>query len=373
MTDAASDGPTTAQPDRPAPLYDRKRLDTRDDRCASRRSDCEVSGGVLQPRSETRPIAGPVGRACAHLLVTTALLLSAATRAADLVITGDDIQKHANGVLALLGYSVVPDITASSLSISSAQAGDPQVWFSQFAGGFTISDALPLYLEGGIGFSRYDPTFIANDGTQERPIPLKWNSIAVTGGVGWDFPVANELVLRPIANVSLGRVASDSAVAASIIEEETGLPVGRFFDDGRLNAYGYGGSMMLDWEHYRPDEEIDVELRYTWIRLESFGGTSSAVEGQADVPTFNLWTRYRAPTGFTLLDRPLRYVLEYAYSSFHGDQKGVLGFNHLNSLGLGIEIDSSAYDVVVTRTRLVGRYRFGNNVTGFGIGLAVSF
>jgi hypothetical protein len=114
------------------------------------------------------------------------------------------------------------------------------------------------------------------------------------------------------------------------------------------------------------------QLRYTWIRLESFD-SSRGVEGQADVPTFNVWTRYRAPTGLTFLQRPLRYVLEYAYSSFEGDQAGVLGFDYLNSVGLGLEIDSEAYDVVVTRTRLVGRYRFGNNVSGFGIGLAVSF
>ena len=143
--------------------------------------------------------------------------------------------------------------------------------------------------------------------------------------------------------------------------------------DGRLSAYGYGGSMMLDWEHYRPDYEIDVELRYTYIRLESYGDTSDSVKGRADVPTANLWTRWRAPTGITAFDRPLRYVLEYAYSSFLGDQAGILGFNHLNTIGIGFEIDSSAYDTYISRVRLVGRYRFGNNVSGFGIGLAASF
>jgi hypothetical protein len=291
---------------------------------------------------------------------------------ADLTIPDSTIQRQANGVLALLGYSVVPDITASSLSIENSRTGNPDIWLSQFAGGFTVSDEVPLYLEGGIGFSRYDPVFVASDGTTEREIPLKWNGVALTGGVGWDFPVAPDWTVRPIANIALGHVESDTSIIGRIIEEETGLPVSDFFDDGRLNAYGYGGSMMLDWEHYREDYEIDLELRYTWIRLESFD-SSRGVEGRADVPTFNIWTRYRAPTGITFLQRPLRYVLEYAYSSFEGDQAGVLGFDYLNSVGLGLEIDSEAYDVVVTRTRLVGRYRFGNNVSGFGIGLAVSF
>ncbi len=166
---------------------------------------------------------------------------------------------------------------------------------------------------------------------------------------------------------------SDLSFLGSLVDSETGLPVSDFLEDGQLNAYGYGGSVMLDWEHYRPDYEIDVELRYTYIRLESFGGTSDSVKGRADVPTANLWTRWRAPTELTAFDRPLRYVLEYAYSSFLGDQAGVLGFNHLNSVGVGFEVDSSAYDTYITRVRLVGRYRFGNNVSGFGIGLAASF
>ena len=122
---------------------------------------------------------------------------------------------------------------------------------------------------------------------------------------------------------------------------------------------------MLDYERVRPDQEIDVELRYTAIRLQSFGGTSEAVKGHADAITASLYTRYRAPTGMTALDRPVRYVLEYAFTRYLGDQPS-LGFNDLHSVGAGLELDSSAHDIFITRTRLVGRYRFGNNVSGFG-------
>jgi hypothetical protein len=43
------------------------------------------------------------------------------------------------------------------------------------------------------------------------------------------------------------------------------------------------------------------------------------------------------------------------------------------SLGLGIELDSSAMDIWVTRWRAVVRYKFGENVHGAALGLAVSF
>ena len=116
---------------------------------------------------------------------------------------------------------------------------------------------------------------------------------------------------------------------------------------------------MLDYERYRPENEIDVELRYTNLYLQSYGGTSDAVQGSASAQSLALWSRWRAPTGLTALDQPLRYVLEFAHTQFLGDLCGALGFDALTSLGAGLELDSSEYDIVVTRTRLLGRFQFG--------------
>jgi hypothetical protein len=286
-------------------------------------------------------------------------------------VRGERIQKIVNGVLGLTGYSVVPDLTSSSLAIDSGASGNPQITMSQLAGGFTPSRKTPVYLEGGLAYSRFDPTFLATSGEEEREIPVKWVGIALTGGLGWDFTVAEDLYLRPIFNFSLGRVTSDLRLAGLAINYEKGTDID-FLDRGHLDSYGLGASLMLDYERVRPDQEIDVELRYTAMRLHSFGGSSSAVKGSADAITASLYTRYRAPTGLTALDRPVRYVLEYAYTRYLGDQPS-LGFDRLHSIGAGLELDSSAHDIFITRTRLVGRYRFGNNVSGFGISLAVTF
>jgi hypothetical protein len=87
--------------------------------------------------------------------------LAQAQQQPPLTVSGERIQKVANGVLGLMGYSVVPDLTSSTLAIDSAGTGNPQLTMSQLAGGFTISRSTPLYLEGGIAYSRYDPTFRA--------------------------------------------------------------------------------------------------------------------------------------------------------------------------------------------------------------------
>jgi len=129
---------------------------------------------------------------------------------------------------------------------------------------------------------------------------------------------------------------------------------------------------MLDYERYEPDREIDAELRYTNIQLQSFQ-SSSAVQGHATAQSASFWSRYRAPTGWVAFERPVRYVLEYAHTRFLGDLDGALGFTAVNSLGAGLELDTSRYESSVTRVRLLLRYKVGDNVRGWAVGLAASF
>jgi hypothetical protein len=287
------------------------------------------------------------------------------------VIAGN-VKQHADAVLAVMTYTTVPDVTTSSLSINSGTTGNPSFGQSQLGGGFTISRSFPLYVEGTIAYSRYDPTFVATDGAEQRAVPTKWNTFSGTVGIGWDFRITDELAFRPILNGTLGRVSSDLKVGQSIFNRVTDSNL-QFLENGSLDAYGYGGSLMLDYEHYRENYEIDAELRATDIYLRSFGGSSEAVQGSAMAQQVSLWTRWRAPTGWHALDRPVRYVLEFAYSHYFGDSAGVLGFNELTSLGVGLELDSSRYPIIITRTRAMVRYVFGHNVHGVSFGLAMSF
>ncbi|WP_428983652.1 hypothetical protein [Paraburkholderia phymatum] len=286
-------------------------------------------------------------------------------------VIGGNVKQHADAVLAVMTYTTVPDVTTSSLSINSGATGNPGFGQTQLGGGFTISKSFPLYMEGTLAYSRYDPTFVASDGSEQRAVPTKWNTFSGTVGLGWDFRITDELVFRPILNGTIGRVSSDLKVGQSIFNHVTDSNL-QFLENGSLDAYGYGGSLMLDYEHYRENYEIDAELRATDIYLRSFGG-SDAVQGSAMAQQLSLWTRWRAPTGWHALDRPVRYVLELAYSHYFGDSAGVLGFNDLTSLGVGLELDSSKYPIVITRTRALVRYVFGHNVHGVSFGLAVSF
>jgi hypothetical protein len=300
-------------------------------------------------------------------------LTCASDASAQLRLRDNRLAQRANAVLSLMAYSVVPDLASSSLSVQNAETDNPGVYMTQLGGGDTISKSIPIYLEGAIAYSRYDPTFIATNGAESRRIPTRWNTVTGTGGIGWDFAITDELVFRPIFDIALGKVASDLKVGEFLLERRLDRNLD-FLDGGTMNAYGIGGAVMLDYERVREDTTVDVELRYSDIRLRTYGNTSAAVQGEASARTANIYARYRAPTGMRALDRPVRYVLEFSHSRYLGDQTEVLGFDYLSTLGAGLELDTSKYNpLYVTRLRAVLRYMFGNNVSGVSLGLAASF
>jgi hypothetical protein len=291
-------------------------------------------------------------------------------------IPGFSLQQTANGVLGLLGYNVVPDVTASSLTISRGGQEDTGLQTTQFGLGFTVDQDFPLYLEGFLGYSRYDPRFVFSEGEKKSILPTRWNNVSGTVGVGWDFPIIEGLVFRPILNGALGHVESDVSLIGRLLEMKFDRELA-FLQRGRMNAYGLGGSLMLDLNIQRPKYEVDLELRYTDIRLSTYGNTSSLVRGESEAKTFNIWGRVRWPMDVEMFGRPLRWVVDFSHSRFLGDQVAI-GFDHLTKVGGGIEMNVGRYELGVwdfnmQTIRIVARYLFGQNVSGASVGLAVSF
>src|SRR5215469_16823634 len=121
-------------------------------------------------------------------------------------VVGGNVKQHADAVLAVMTYTTVPDVTTSNLLVNTGATENPGFGQSQLGGGFTLSRTFPLYVEGTLAYSRYDPIFIATDGAQQRSVPTKWNTFSGTVGIGWDFRITDELAFRPILNGTIGRV-----------------------------------------------------------------------------------------------------------------------------------------------------------------------
>jgi hypothetical protein len=287
-------------------------------------------------------------------------------------VQGVNLQKLLDGVVGVVSYTVSPDVTTSSLAVSNAATASPGLSMTQFGGGFTWSKSTPLYLEGNAAYARYDPVFIASDGVEQRAVPVKWDVFTATGGIGWDFPISEHWVARPIFNFTLGKVVSDLTIGKWWLEQNTNADLD-FLDGRHMNAYGLGGAFMLDYESFAPEHDDDIELRYSNEDLRSVASNNEAIQGHGKAESASLWMRRRIPIDhWTMFSGPVRYVLEGAYTRFLGNQSEV-GLSEMASLGLGLELDSSSHDIWVTRWRAVVRYKFGSNMHGYALGLAVSF
>ena len=284
----------------------------------------------------------------------------------------NNLQLRANDLMMIMSYSLTPDVTTGSLSITNQPTQNPALRMISLGGGDRISEEFPLYLEGTVAISRYNPTFrTVSDSGDTLTVPVNWNSVSGTGGIGWDFSITKELRIRPVLNVTLGHVESDLSIASRVIENQTGVDLA-FLKRGRLNAYGVGGSIMLDYEDYKPEREIDFEARYTNIPLNSFD-SSRAVSGHADSQSLSLWARSRTPTSLSFFEMPIRYVMELAHTEFLGQMRGALGFNSLSSVGTGIEFDRKDNGLFFSRIRTLARFQFGENVRGWSLSIAASF
>jgi hypothetical protein len=299
-----------------------------------------------------------------------------AVSASTLQTDDTSVLEASQALLTFLTFSTIPDPTLDSLQIDSRTGDDPNVLLSQLGGGFTLSGSLPFYLEGYLGYARYDPDFVVSGVEQTGLIKATWRTYSATGGIGYDFKLADEWVIRPIANFSLSHMTSNAALVGTLMESSltaTGLDAREWLDSGWLSVGGIGASLILDFERKQLDYEADLELRYTHYYLTSLDSSEGTVDGNTHTDTLGLWGRLRIPSGYSAFDRPVRVVFDGAHSWFTANQTEILGFDQLSKVGVGLELDLGAKDILVERIRLVGRYVFGENIAGWSLGFGLSF
>jgi hypothetical protein len=285
-------------------------------------------------------------------------------------------------MLGIMGYNVTPDGSANALVIERTDqgngAGSRLLTLGQFGFGFTVSESFPLFLESYVGYARYDPRAVLFGGEDSRRLPLRWNNVTMTTGVGYDIRLSEHWYLRPILNTSLGYAVSDTVLLAWWLDQRTEADLSGF--RGRhAHVLGVGGSMVLAYYDHRPEREYDAEFRYTEIHLSTYGDTWAPLRGRSVARTASAWGRARWPTGIEVFGRPLRWVVDGNLSYYLGDQREGLGLGWAVKAGGGVEFDVGRYEIGAlginaNRVRLIGRYFYGQHgVSGFSIGLGVSF
>jgi hypothetical protein len=283
-------------------------------------------------------------------------------------------QENAAGSLAILGLAGIPDDSASAISLqSNTDNRDYDFKSAQLGGGFRLAEGVPIYLEGYIGYARYDPVLTFSGTGDTTRIPLKWTSLALTGGVGYQFDIGEYWKMTPMAHISVGRTQSDASVGAQAIANRLGLDRD-FLESGGIWAGGAGGSMTVSYEKaLSNDREFEASLRYTHIEYWPIRDNEDLLV-ESTAANAVLWSRYRFPTGKRMFGRPVRWVGDLSLSYLIGDQSLVLGTDWLARVGGGIEVDlSDTWVPWVSTTRFMVRYYGSDTVNGFSAGIGISF
>jgi hypothetical protein len=286
------------------------------------------------------------------------------------------------GVLGLMGYGMIPSGAASTLQVNRKTAGpeegDPTLTLSQFGFGFEVDESFPLYLEIYASYMRYDPRAVLR-GEGTRDVSVLWNNFTGTFGIGWDFYLADSLYVTPILNVAVGYAASDASLASTFFAWRRDRSEPTALSEVHANVWGLGGSLMLTYFDYSVERQIDLQARYTQLRLQTFGNSLPASRGTSTASTLGLWGQYRWPTGIELFRRPLRWVVNGSASAYLGDQRQATGFAWATTIGGGIEFDVGrlqfgALGLDVSRVQFTLNYLYADrNITGLSFGLGISF
>ena len=92
--------------------------------------------------------------------------------------------------------------------------------------------------------------------------------------------LGGNLVLRPIVNVMLGTWPAMRVLVAGQLGEKP-TPICRFLDGGRFRRTGAGRGTDAGLRTLLCHRDIDAELRYSYMHLQSFGSSAEVVQGEA--------------------------------------------------------------------------------------------
>lgn len=286
-----------------------------------------------------------------------------------LVLQGADVDPEcaANGVLGMMALTMLPGSFAGGLALETGDDQASELFVGQIGSGYTLSETFPLYVEGYLGFSRYDPRFLATGADEEGFARARWNSVTGSVGVGWDFGIAEGLTFRPVATAAVGHLVSDLKAITTVVGNRADVDLD-FIDGGALSAWGVGGAATLAFERDTDAYAVALNARAAYLRLTPIDGADGL-----DATSLGAWGRLAVPTGAALFGMPLNYVAEAGYTYYPGQQGRSIAFNHLGQLGAGLEVAFNETGGLVTGASVIASYVVGERVSGFGVALALSW
>lgn len=230
-----------------------------------------------------------------------------------------------------------------------------------------------LYLEGALGYAKATDSiadvFEGAFPAAATSVDADWTTYSAIGGVGLTFDLTDALTFTPIINLGVARLESSADFAGSGAAFTRALTDGIVFNwDALLMSYGIAG--RADYTHPITDEiTFEFILRYDLRWSETIRSDNAAQDFATVSQTLTLRADFTGPTDWVLLSRPVDWRGTLGYRNMiEGD---LYDSHHLVQIGGALEISS---DLPLGSTLgLSAAVFFGDNLTGWSVGLTVGF
>lgn len=278
------------------------------------------------------------------------------------------------GYAGLLNLAATPDLSAASYHVTHPElATDFDVLRVPYDDRLaTLSSKADLYwkVAGSYLAAKQDlpmsvPPFAPGS------IDSKWTAYSFAGGLFAKIALGSGFTLVPGLDLSVARLenSADYLGGAALLQP--------FLDNLLFNwhtdAYLVTPNLGLVWNLLEADRRISVRGHASWSWISSFEASDPAIDFNETMGVCSIRADYAAPTGMTVFQRQLDWVVLASYAGFFGGNRAALGFTSVAEVGAGVEIPISKSLAKPTRVRISASYLFGDDVTGWTVSLGFRY
>jgi hypothetical protein len=277
------------------------------------------------------------------------------------------------GYAGLLNLAATPDISAASYHVTNPLlATDIDIFRLPYEDRLaTVSSNTELYWKVAGSYLTSKQDFATIPPFAPGSIDSKWPAYGLTGGLSAKIALGSGFTLVPGLDVTVARLenSADYSGGAKLLQP--------FLDNLLFNwhtdAYLVTPNLGLVWNLAEADHRISVGGHVSWSWISTFQASDPAIEFNETIGVYSIRADYAAPTGLTVFQRPLDWVVLASYAGFFGDNRQALGFTSVAEVGAGVEIPISKGSANPKRVRISASYLFGNDVTGWTVSLGFRY
>ncbi|NUU67310.1 hypothetical protein HQN64_14525 [Enterobacteriaceae bacterium BIT-l23] len=268
--------------------------------------------------------------------------------------------------------SITPGISAANFR-ADHNASDPldiDSWKLAPSYAFDIGvDGFRPYIEGTFGYVRSDQNLDLGDSDYLR---LDTKTLSALGGVGAEFDIASNTILRPMVLVGYSHTSNDASSAGFL--GDTLYSAGRgVIADFKMRSMLYGGALELEQRHrWENDVKLTANLRYDYLVDDIYSASDSSLEERNEFNVLTGATELNGPTDLAPFGLPLRWI-GFITGTYMPDTRGDIGFDYFVEIGGGIELVDNGVIPGIEGVSLRGSGIVGDGVEGWSVGLSAEF